>query len=702
MPRESFIVAVSGQPTKNLGATVINAGNTPIFGDSTNNNAGFGVLTGSNTGKSSGSKVVEREAIPNTSGNIQSTPGVQSAVFTDPFAGSPLGQVIGKSFSWRDQYTGRLPVRFNHIYSRYPEIGRESNRSNGCVKNARSKQGGKVCRDNDSLFGTNVSLTMGSQGMAIAVGAPSGHNGLKGRFAGEAGTHNRREGDVTVDEFGLHGIMSKPGAPSVGHLGEDGFAIRGEEKDWYSCGKRQNALCAEVSPGFDDKGQKVRYSDLGSDRLSAYPKHGITASGTAFGHAVTFNAGGTRMAVGAPYADGERGEVTVYEFTSGSGTKGEWIRVGAPITGNGLPNDRFGWDVALDGPGDIVFCGAPRPGGTGYVAMFELQGTYPGGATWKRDNHGGSVSGVGPRDKFGYSISTNKEATILAVGAPNASGTRGTAECFIRTGAGGVINYPWKELKRKIGTGSERSHQRVVGTASGEMLGWSVSLMYNSVASLTAGRFNPMLAVGSPFYSKSVAEYDFSKRTFAERAAGVPIFDGDAPAGPPDSAGLYSEWSIRNGLTYNYAGLTCEGRVTIWQYNIVPVGRKHYYTTLEWLPKGKYSARKMMVGQYPQSEMGYSVALSKTGDYLAVGCPGTDGRFDVSDCEQLTAMTKAEFEGTDFGVFLGEEVPEEQFYKYNYIYKPDSRSEDCYTKDGFYLSSIGQGGGGGGHDGRGI
>ena len=93
---------------------------------------------------------------------------------------------------------------------------------------------------------------------------------------------------------------------------------------------------------------------------------------------------------------------------------GEWIRVGAPITGNGLPNDRFGWDVALDGPGDIVFCAAPRPGGTGYVAKFELQGTYPGGATWKRDNHGGSVSGVAPRDKFGYSISTNTEATILA------------------------------------------------------------------------------------------------------------------------------------------------------------------------------------------------------------------------------------------------------------------------------------------------
>ena len=119
MPRESFIVAVSGQPTKNLGATIINAGNTPagIAGtnDATSNIAGFGVLTGSNSGKSSGSKVVEREAIPGGSGQLQCGPGVQPAVWADPFAGSPLGQVIGKSFSWKDQYTGRLPVRWNPI-----------------------------------------------------------------------------------------------------------------------------------------------------------------------------------------------------------------------------------------------------------------------------------------------------------------------------------------------------------------------------------------------------------------------------------------------------------------------------------------------------------------------------------------------------------------------------------------------------------
>jgi len=690
MPRELFIVAVSGQPTKNLGATIINAGNTPAGIAGTNdatNNPAFGTLLGSNTGKSSGSKVVERQGTPGGSGQLKAGPGVQSAVFADPFAGSPLGQVIGKSFSWRDQYTGRLPVRWNHIYKRYAVQTHEDER---VTTSYHTGQSAAVRRNHDSLFGTSVSLTMGIQGMSIAVGAPSGNNtsGFGSRVFGPT-ADSRREGDVTVDEFGLHGIMGKGGASSIGHLGEDGFATRGEEDDWYSCGKSGKALCPQLTPGFDAKGQVLRYNDLGSDRLTAYPKHRVTSSGTGYGHCVTFNSNGSRMAVGAPYADGERGEVTVYDYTSGSGTRGEWIRVGAPITGNNLPADRFGWDIALDGVGDDVWIGAPRPGGTGYVAHFSLQGTYPGGATWKRDNHGGSVSGVGPRDKFGYSISCNTGGSAVAVGAPNASGTRGTVSVYHRTGIGGSIVPVWKDLKR-----GNNAIQRIVGTASGEMAGWSVSMMYGSLPSTTAGRFNPMIAVGSPYYSKSVAEYDFSKRTFAERAAGVPIFDGVTTQGKS----LTTE-GISSGQAYNERGLTCEGRVTVWRYTQRPhSGHKHYYGGLEFLPAGKYSARNLMTGTYPQSEMGYSVAFSNTGDYLAVGCPGTDGRFDVSDCEQLTAMTKSEFEDLPMGgVVVAEEVPDEDSYKYNYIYRPDSRSEECYNKDGFYLAGgFGGGGGGGG------
>ena len=683
MARESTVAAVSGLPTKNLGATIINAGNTPAGVAGTNdatNSDSFGRLTGNNSGKGSGSKAVQRLGIPVSSGIGTAGPGIQTVVFHDPFANPPLGQVIGKTFSWRDQFTGRLPVRWNHIYSKYPRPSQDTHTGERWCSTWCSNVKGADCRDVDSLFGTNVSLTNSTKGISIAIGAPSGVNSQAPISSFKIGKYNRREGHAMVDEFGLVGRLGKPGAASVGHIAKDGFAINGTEDDWYSCG-HGDRLCSEVTPGFDLKGQRLRYMDGGSmgDRLTSYPKHGITASGTGFGQSVTFNADGSRMAVGAPYADGERGEVTVYQHISSSGdphairpTNGEWIRVGAPITGNNLPSDRFGWDIALDGNGDNIWVGAPRPGGTGYVAHFSLQGTYPGGATWKRDNHGGSVSGVNPNDRFGYSISCNRDGNVVAVGAPWASGTRGTVEAFHRTNISGTVPK-WSKLKRGNG-----SAQRIVGTVSGEMAGWSVSMMYDSEASIYAGRYNPMIAVGSPFYSTSVSEYDFSRRTFAERAAGVPIYTG---AG--DSCGNKGNGS-ECGLLYDKLGLTCEGRVTVWQFNQVPLHRKHGYTTLEWLPKGKYSGKSLLVGKYPQSEMGYSVAFTKTGDFLAVGCPGTDGRFDTADCEQLTAIGKT-MHPEGYVLYAGPggdpEAADPDDYKFKYAYKADGRGADCYEPD---------------------
>ena len=692
MPRESFIAAVSGQPTKNLGATIINAGNTPAGAAGTNdatNNPAFGALLGSNTGKSSGSKGVQRLGIPVSSGIGTAGPGIQCAVFTDPFANSPLGQVIGKTFSWRDQYTGRLPVRWNHIYSKYPRPSQDTHTGVKWCSSWCSNVKGAVCRDSDSLFGTNISLTNSTKGISIAIGSPSGVNSTYPISSFKTGTYNRREGHVMVDEFGLKGRVGQAGAASLGHIGEDGFAIRGNEDDWMSCGNGDR-LCSELTPGFDLKGQRLRYMDGGSmgDRLTGYPKHTITASGTGYGQSVTFNADGSRMAVGAPYADDNRGEVTVYQYISSSGdanasrpTNGEWIRVGAPILGfdaqgaNGLHRDRFGWDLALDGDGDDLWVGAPRPGGTGYVAHFSLQGTFPGGATWKRDNHGGCVSGVNPNDRFGYSVSCNRSGNAVAVGSPWASGTRGTVDVYHRTGIGGTTVDLWKKLKRSNG-----SAQRIVGTASGEMAGWSVSMMYDSLPSTSAGRYNPMIAVGSPYYSTSVSEYDWSRSTFAQRAAGVPIYTGTDHC---SNMGNGSDC----GLLYDRLGLTCEGRVTVWQFNQVGASRKHHYGSLEWLPKGKYSGRKLLVGKYPQSEMGYSVAFTKTGDYLAVGCPGTDGRFDIADCEQLTAIGEREVGASPEGYVLyagpgGDvEAADPNDYRYKYVYKPDGRGADCYEPD---------------------
>ena len=118
MARESFIVAVSGQPTKNLGATLINAGNTPNFGDSTNNNAGFGVITGSNTGKSSGSKVVERTGTA-SSGVGGAIPGVQvaSSKLEQSFASTTVGATISKGLTTSDNQIGKSTVGWKTVFT---------------------------------------------------------------------------------------------------------------------------------------------------------------------------------------------------------------------------------------------------------------------------------------------------------------------------------------------------------------------------------------------------------------------------------------------------------------------------------------------------------------------------------------------------------------------------------------------------------
>ena len=658
------IVAISGQPTKNLGSTIVNAGNTPIAGDFTNNNAGFGVLIGSNAGKSSGSKPVQRVGRPVTSGIGIAAPGVQTAVFTDPFAGSPLGQVIGKTLTWKEGRPAEHDPgpRWNHIYSKYPRNSHDESHGGNwnltsdwfcCTICGAVPDFWKHCRSTDDLYGTSVSLTNGTQGLCIAAGAPSGVNAGSPQRAEYGYQKNRREGHVSADEFGLGGLMGKGGLSSVGYLNEEGFPLRGNEDNWMGCGglvvdgKEVAQLCPALTPGFDAKGQRLRYatnpdwsprSEKEVKRGTQDRRHTITASGTGYGHAVTFNADGSRMAVGAPYADGERGEVVVYEYASSSGD-GDWMRVGEPITGNGLPADRFGWSICMDGDGDDVWVGAPRPGGTGYVAHFSLQGTYPGAATWKRDNHGGSVSGVEPREKFGYSVSVNRTGNGLAVGAPWASGTRGTATVYHRTGLGGATVPLWTPLKRGTTT------QRIVGTSSGEMAGWSISMMYDSAPSTEAGRYNPMLAVGSPFWSRSVAEYGWDDgATFAQKRDGVPIFNNYGSVVDADST-KNRDGNYRSGYYYDQYGLTSEGRVTVWQYSQVGVSHQHHYTHLAFVPKGNSSYDRIMRGESWQSEMGYSVAFSKGGEYLAVGCPGTDGNPDGGDCERLVDIGTNAWEG---------------------------------------------------------
>ena len=122
------------------------------------------------------------------------------------------------------------------------------------------------------------------------------------------------------------------------------------------------------------------------------------------------------------------------------------------------------------------------------------------------------------------------------VGAPGGSGTRGYAQIFAYGGGNWITTRRnklavFRQSQQAAADNGKTKVQRIVGEASGERLGWSTDMMYSSkvptsLGSAAAGKYNFRIAVGSPYWSSSVEGYDFSKRTFAERAAGVPIFDG--------------------------------------------------------------------------------------------------------------------------------------------------------------------------------
>ena len=645
------ITAVSGEPTKNHGATIVNAGNTPAGpagkNDVTNNNAGLGILTGSNAGKSSGSKVVERDGAKQSpaSGISFSAPGVQVATtarqFASPTVGATtapglpgaIGQIQRFNVSWknilRQHPTERPSNKYTFYHNEYTAsieagyLGADTRGTNSVKRNERAE------------FGTSVQIAKNPNGIMLSVGSPSGN------YSRDFG--KSREGFVDSWVYGMHAAPEFPGQD--GTIDGEGYAtFTDEECKWHP--NAQPYHCPGWLNGFTRTGSRITQTSQ-SDEATPMPQFDkrrrvVVSSGTGTGHCIAYNSDATRMAVGMPYANEETGEVRVYEFigkVDSSGTpregRGIWARCGGLITGN-QKGDRFGYSVALDGVGNTLFVGAPRPKGSGYVSVQEYSSNVWAGAA-------GASSGVSPRDRYGHSVTCNSAGTAYAAGAPNGSGTRGYAQIMAYFGN-------WMTTRRGKYTAFKQSQQteqdngkskvqRIVGTASGERLGWSVDMMYKSVPSTKSGKYNLRLAVGSPYYSRSVAEYNFDSLDFHARAAGVPISDGNQGSESGEKP-WHSQDYLENGIAYDKVGLSSEGRIQVWGYSGPEMTQtsKFAYTALEFIHFGKSSSKTLMIGTQG-SELGYSVKISDDGDFLAAGAPGTPaGYFDPTDCDAIEEL----------------------------------------------------------------
>ncbi len=149
-----------------------------------------------------------------------------------------------------------------------------------------------------------------------------------------------------------------------------------------------------------------------------YIKASNVESGDNFGWAVRLSNDGNILAVGAPGEDGETGLLSnsgaVYTFVR-NGTS--WPQQDYVKASDAASEDRFGSALSLNAGGTLLAVGAPQEdSGTntnnGAVYVFSF-----GGLTWSQTTiqH---ASNSGSNDNFGTSVALSSSGTSLVVGAP--------------------------------------------------------------------------------------------------------------------------------------------------------------------------------------------------------------------------------------------------------------------------------------------
>lgn len=157
---------------------------------------------------------------------------------------------------------------------------------------------------------------------------------------------------------------------------------------------------------------------------------GETGSGH-FGFSVSMSADGNTIAAGARYNDGAAGVSTsagharVYSW---NGTA--WVQKGGDLDGV-VAVGYFGWSVDLSGDGNTVIAGAPGDVGMGYggnAYVYSWNGT-----AWAMK--GAAITNEGTNDLCGFSVSTNADGSVIAVGGRQNSGNY--------TASGNARMYSW-------------------------------------------------------------------------------------------------------------------------------------------------------------------------------------------------------------------------------------------------------------------
>jgi hypothetical protein len=172
----------------------------------------------------------------------------------------------------------------------------------------------------------------------------------------------------------------------------------------------------KVNDGIDDSAEKIVYIKVFDDFLASPSLKGseITGDnpGDSFGQSIAMSENGDLMAVGAPlFGSGDKGSVKVLKYTSGSG----WAAHGNVIEG-ASDGDKFGSGVSLNGDGSVLAVGAAYANSNrGQVTIYSYNS---GTNNWDLIGTIDGTNIASPKsisEQFGNDVRLSKDGKTLAV-----------------------------------------------------------------------------------------------------------------------------------------------------------------------------------------------------------------------------------------------------------------------------------------------
>ena len=311
------------------------------------------------------------------------------------------------------------------------------------------------------------------------------------------------------------------------------------------------------------------------------------AAGDSSGCAVSLNASGDRVAIGAYLNDGNgihSGHVRIYDW---NGTN--WIQLGQDINGE-TAYDRSGCAVSINSAGDRVAIGAYYNSsgsiiGAGHVRVYNWDGS-----SWIQQ--GQDINGEATSDQSGVSVSMNALGDRVAIGARL---NDGTAICC---DVGQVRIYQFN------GTSWVKMGQDIDGNNWYDYLGYAVSM--NAIGDkLIVGAYG---SNANGYNSGLVRIFEWNGVTWLQKGQ--------------DINGETSNNLFGISVSINDIGNIIAVGANTNSGNGFSSGHVRVYTWVDtsWVQKGPD-----IDGEAPYDKSGSSVSISAAGDIIAVGATGNDG-----------------------------------------------------------------------------